>query len=259
MGRRKKSLVRLQKSHKEWVERKHLEDQPSTSSSANVSTSDDILLPSTSVEVLEGDTSTLEKRMSLIRDVIGDKAMQINDKPNILTSADQVTTSFQAASPLCGNCLARLEICFDETPTITNIHVKCKGKCSEEEDKSKEEEEEEKQVLGSNETLILYCLEHGLGYTGYCDLMTYMKLKPVTIRTFYKIRQKVGNMIENKNMEKNEAMKKCVFHHYGRLGHTPDENGILNAIFGTKTPLDDETAFPRTPSGEVPYVPVKAH
>lgn len=72
--------MRLQKSHKEWVERKHLEDQPSTSSSANVSTSDDILLPSTSVEVLEGDTSTLEKRMSLIRDVIGDKAMQIKHK-----------------------------------------------------------------------------------------------------------------------------------------------------------------------------------
>lgn len=92
MGRRKKSLVRLQKSHKEWVERKRLEDQPSTSTSDNVRTSDDILLRSTSVEVLEGDTSTLEKRMSLIRDVIGDKAMQINDKPNMLTSADQVTT-----------------------------------------------------------------------------------------------------------------------------------------------------------------------
>ena len=28
---------------------------------------------------------------------------------------------------------------------------------------------------------------------------------------------------------------------------------------GTKTPLHDETAFPRTPSGEVQLVPVKAH
>ena len=67
-----------------------------------------------------------------------------------------------------------------------------------------------------------------MGFTGYSDLLSYLKLKQIGIDTFYKLRKKVGKMILNKSMEKKETMKKCVFHHYERLGHTPDEDGILN-------------------------------
>ena len=131
MGKRKKSIVKLQKSYKEWVKRKDPENEPSTSARQRdgdpVSPScDNIVLEpaSTSGEGFVGEKCTLDKRMSLIREVVGAQDVQTSDKPNVVISTDQLRTAFQAALPLCGTCLARLDIAIDKTPSQTNIQVK---------------------------------------------------------------------------------------------------------------------------------------
>lgn len=58
--------------------------------------------------------------------------------------------------------------------------------------------------------------------------MTYLKLHPVSVGEFYKLRHKVGHHILRKYTEKLEIVKKSVLLHHEKHGNVPDESGILN-------------------------------
>ena len=87
--------------------------------------------------------TTLEQRMSLIRDTIGDQDLQISDDPNVVISLRQAKSTIQAASPLCCLCMARLEFSFYKTPHGTSLNIKCMAGSSYTQDEYKNEEKEE--------------------------------------------------------------------------------------------------------------------
>lgn len=140
MGKKHRKLQKLQKGYKQWLERKNRgddESRPTVSSippppvapaGPSTATSTPVTSPTSEDEDFiknVGLQSTLDKRASLIREVISVPDVQITDERSLLLSVDKAKAAFQAASPLCGICLGKLEICFDEsctTGTKTPFH-----------------------------------------------------------------------------------------------------------------------------------------
>lgn len=216
MLRQRKRFTARQSGWKSWRERELARQASEYDSGAGPSTVQQ-------EEVEDKETtpqSTLQKRLELIRTTIDTSKYKTTSECNMIVSKHQVYEEFAAARPVCGGCLRRLFI----TTEGQKIRFTCNN-CP----KGKEKELEEEITFGPNEMLIFLCLEHGQGYTYYCDLMTYLLLKPVSIRSFYKLRKKIGNLILKKSAEKLQTIKKCVTEKYEKLGYAgPGEDRILN-------------------------------
>lgn len=69
----------------------------------------DLFTNTSNVEFVENlpDKSTLDKIMSL-RKVTGAQDIQVSEKVNIVMSMNEVKSSFETVSPICGKCTVRL-------------------------------------------------------------------------------------------------------------------------------------------------------